>query len=84
MQLQIECNNVPSQQQSCSICSQAFEMAEARIIVCNDQGKDCGEVCSICLSRGFDWLSDRFDQLNQAKKPVLMRRTQRLEIPIGA
>jgi hypothetical protein len=64
MQLQIECNQVPFQQQPCLICNRLFEMTEAKIIVCNNQGNDYGEVCPQCLSRGFDWLSAQFERLN--------------------
>lgn len=84
MQLQIECNSIPLQQNKCWICNQIFKPTEAKIIVCNDQGNDYGEVCPQCLEKGFDWLSDRFEQLNQPKKKVVIRRTPQLEIPIGA
>ncbi len=64
MQLQIECNQTPCKQQPCLICNQLFELTEAKIIVCNDQGQSYGEVCSECLEKGFYWLNDRFKQLN--------------------
>lgn len=83
MQLQIECNQAPFQQQSCLICNQLFEMAEAKILVCNDQGKHYGEVCPKCLEKGFDWISDRFEQLNQPKRKVTVR-PPRTEIPVSA
>ncbi len=70
MQLQIECNREPFKQKSCLICNQLFEMTEARIIVCNDQGNDYGEVCPKCLRKGFSWLSDRFEQLSQPQKSL--------------
>lgn len=83
MQLQIECNQVPLQQQSCLICSQLFEMAEARIFICNDRGKYYGEVCPTCLKKGFDWLSDRFKQLNQPTRKVAVQQIRSLEIPLS-
>ena len=83
MQFQIECNLMPSQQQFCSICNHWFEMTEARVIIRNDQGSYYGEVCPECLKQGFNWLSDRFEQINQPKRKVILRST-RIEIPIGA
>jgi predicted amidophosphoribosyltransferase len=84
MQLQIECNRSLRKQKLCLICSQSFEMTEAKIIVCNDQGNNYGEVCPECLKKGFVWLSDRFEQLNQPKKIVAMRPPQNLKAPVGA
>ena len=83
MQLQIECNHIPFQKHPCLICNQLFEMGEAKILVCNDQGKYYGEVCPKCLENGFDWLSDRFEQLNQPKRKIALRQT-RIELPVGA
>ncbi|XHX79055.1 MAG: hypothetical protein RBJ76_03730 [Stenomitos frigidus ULC029] len=86
MQLQIECNQIPLKLQPCCFCRQRFERTEAIIIICDNQGKKYGEACSRCLSKGFDWLSDRFDQLGQAdhsKKITSIRRTQALKTPIG-
>ena len=84
MKLQIECNNSLLQQQSCWLCKQSFEVAPAKVIACDDQGNGYGEVCSKCLSKGFDWLSDRFDRLNRPKKPVLLRRSQKAAVPVSA
>lgn len=84
MQLQIECNPLPFRQEQCLICNQAFKMTEAKVIVCNDRGKDYGEVCPKCLEKGFHWLSDRFEQLQQPKKVIAMRQTQRLKPLVGA
>ncbi|MBE9167493.1 hypothetical protein IQ238_08155 [Pleurocapsales cyanobacterium LEGE 06147] len=61
MQLQIECNSMPGKQNSCVICNTLFVMQEARVIVCNDLGYTYGEVCPICLHRGMNWLSERFN-----------------------
>lgn len=84
MQLQIECNDAPRQKQLCLICDQQFQRREAKVIICNDQGKNYGEVCSLCLKEGFGWISDRFNQLNQPHRKVATRQTQNLEIPISA
>lgn len=84
MQLQIECNKMPLQQQSCWLCKQPIEGTEARVIVCDDQGKTYGDVCTQCLNQGFNWLSDRFDQLNRPMKLIPIRRAEQLKTPIGA
>lgn len=83
MQLQIECNPAPLQSQTCLICKRLFEMTEAKIIVCNDHGNNYGEVCPQCLQRGFDWLSDRFEQLNHSHKTITIQRPRQQKIPIG-
>jgi hypothetical protein len=84
MQLQIECNGIPLQKQSCLICNHLFETTKARIIICNDQGNSYGEACPKCLKKGFYWLSDRFEQLNQPRKTVAIRETRKLEVPMSA
>lgn len=84
MQLQIECNQIPLQQQSCLICKQLFQITEAKVLACSNQGDCYGEVCPNCLHQGFGWLSDRFDQLNQPKKAIALRKTETLNMPIGA
>jgi hypothetical protein len=84
MQLQIEYNHAPFQQQSCLICNRLYEMAEAKILVCNERGEHQGEVCPKCLRKGFDWLSDRFEQIAQPKRKITLRQSRSLEIPIGA
>jgi hypothetical protein len=84
MQLQIECNSIPFQQEFCFTCDQLFEITEAEIIVCNDQGEERGKVCPKCLKKGFLWLSDRFDQLDKPKNRVVIRQSKSLEIPISA
>ena len=84
MQLQIECNRIPAQKQFCLTCSSLFEMTEAKVIVCNNQGKSYGEICSPCLRKGHQWISDRVNQLNQPQRKVTIRQTQNLEIPISA
>lgn len=84
MQFQIECNNAPFQQQLCLICDSVFEMTEAKVIACNDQGKSYGEVCPHCWKEGFDWLSDRFDRLKQRQKIEAVRPVRIEQMPIGA
>ncbi|MBW4541214.1 MAG: hypothetical protein KME43_19060 [Myxacorys chilensis ATA2-1-KO14] len=84
MQLQVEHNSSLLQKQSCLICKQLFEMTEAKIIICNEQGTYYGEVCPKCLEKGFDWLSDRFERLNQSRKTIVIEQTPVLEIPISA
>ena len=64
MQLQVECNGLSPKQQLCWICNHSFEMSEARIIVCDDQGDSYGEVCPQCLSMGFNWIKNQFQQLS--------------------
>jgi len=62
-------------------------MSEAKVIVCNDQGKAYGEVCPHCLKQGFGWLSNRFDQLNQVSKVKeidVVRQAQTRRMPVGA
>ncbi len=72
MQLQIECNSSSSQSQHhCVLCSQVFQITEARVIVCNDRGSSYGDICADCLNRGSDWiwhrlLSDR-DRIRNSK-----------------
>lgn len=86
MQFQIECNSTPFQTQLCLICDQQFEMTEAKVILCNDQGKSYGEVCPHCLKEGFTWISDRFTQLNQVKQPkklTVARHTRNRKMPVG-
>ena len=84
MQLQIECNQIPLQLKPCCLCKQPFELAEAIVIIYDDQGENHGEVCSRCLSKGFDWLSARCHQLNRSTNLIPLRRTQKLETTIGA
>lgn len=88
MQLQIECNPVPFQKQLCLTCEQLFEMAEAKVIACNDQGKSYGEVCPHCLKQGFDWLSDRFDHLRHRQtlsQPLeVIHSTRAGRLPVSA
>lgn len=80
MQLQIECNPVPFQEQSCLICNQLFNTTEAKVIICNDQGKKHGEACPACLGRGFNWLNQRFEQrFEQLNTPSLKGVIKRIQ-----
>ena len=63
MQLQIECNNLSTKQQFCWLCNHSFESGEARVIVCDNRGANYGEICPQCLSMGFDWIENEFEQL---------------------
>jgi hypothetical protein len=64
MQLQVECNGT-GKQLNCWTCDRSFEVQSARVLICNNHGTNCGEVCPHCLDRGFDWLNHRFEQLSQ-------------------
>jgi len=74
MQLQIECRSSSLKGSTCYTCDQSFEVKEARVIVCDDQGVGCGEVCSECIRRGFGWINDRFSQLQSPVKAVCKSR----------
>jgi predicted amidophosphoribosyltransferase len=56
MQLQVECNRSSIAQRSCLVCRQQFELAEARVIVCDDKGDNCGDVCPECIAMGPNWI----------------------------
>lgn len=64
MKFQIECNKFPNSQ-SCLTCRQQFQMKEARLIICNDQGEIYGDVCPECIARGATWIGNRLQQSNQ-------------------
>ncbi|KAM3093365.1 hypothetical protein ACKFKG_19510 [Phormidesmis sp. 146-35] len=85
MQLQIECRNPSLKRSICCICDQSFEAKEARVIVCDDQGIGCGEVCSGCIHKGYGWINDRFSQLHVPVKSVRKPRMHsHKNLPIGA
>jgi DnaJ-class molecular chaperone len=63
MQLQIECSQ-SFEQRLCITCHQLFVMKQARVIVCNEQGKLQGDVCPTCLGKGFQWLNHQFERSN--------------------
>lgn len=65
MQLQIECNHTLSTDQSCLLCSQEFELQDARVIVCNEGGTNCGDLCPECISKGPDWIWHRLLQTSK-------------------
>lgn len=55
MKFQIECN--PGKiSKICLICQQNSQTDEARLIVCNDQGKGYGDICHQCIAKGGDWV----------------------------
>jgi hypothetical protein len=55
MKFQIECNTRKSRQ-VCLICQQNFQMNEARLIVCSDEGGGYGDICPQCIARGGNWI----------------------------
>ncbi|MGA7932889.1 MAG: hypothetical protein WCA35_04860 [Kovacikia sp.] len=59
MQLQVEFNCSLIPRHVCVVCGQKFEMAEARVIVCDDGGSSCGDVCPDCIAMGPDRLWSR-------------------------
>jgi hypothetical protein len=83
MQFQIEYNEVPLKTEQCLICDRLFEMTEAKVIICDDQGKSFGEVCPKCLKKGFGWLSDRFEQLNHPKRKAPAAYPEKTKVPVG-
>jgi hypothetical protein len=84
MQLQIEYNYSPSQKQQCLICTKYFKMAKAKVIICSNQGRSYGEACPRCLEKGYSWLSDRFELLNQPQKRNTSRSTRPQKVAISA
>jgi hypothetical protein len=84
MQLQIEYNYSPSQKQQCITCNKYFKTTEAKVIVCSDQGRSYGEACPYCLEKGYGWLSDRFELLNQSQKRSISRSTRPQKVAISA
>ncbi len=76
MQFQIECNDSSRQHQWCWMCDQTFPLEQARVILCNESGDRHGDVCPDCISMGFSWLSQRYQQLTQPRR--LRRSKERL------
>lgn len=76
MQLQLECNRTLGKQKSCLICETLFEMQEARVILCNDQGRHLGDVCPECLGKGLNWLNQRFNRLEYYQQVVYLPTSQ--------
>ncbi|MBE9188807.1 hypothetical protein IQ230_00190 [Gloeocapsopsis crepidinum LEGE 06123] len=68
MQIQIEHTNSNSSccenYQLCYLCQQHFERKEASVILCDDQGNNCGEACTHCIAKGYSWMHNQFQQLN--------------------
>lgn len=72
MQLQVECNDFVGKRQVCWTCDRSFEMQEAQVIICNDQGTSYGKVCPRCINKGFGWLSSQFERLSQPRKTLVV------------
>ncbi|MDZ8107558.1 MAG: hypothetical protein RM338_18325 [Nostoc sp. DedQUE12a] len=64
MKLQIECNLVQISK-ICLICQEHFQTHEARLIVCNDQGEDYGDLCYQCIAKGGNWVQYQLQQFSQ-------------------
>lgn len=65
MQFQIECNRFLKNHQTCLTCDELFEMREARVIVCNEQGYSYGDICPQCIRMGSNWLGSQLQQLSR-------------------
>lgn len=63
MQLQIEYSSY-CEYRLCYLCQQYFQRKEASVILCDDQGKNCGEACAHCIAKGYNWMQNQFQQLN--------------------
>lgn len=63
MQFQIECNTL-RHSQMCLLCIKEFQMQEARLIICNDQGDSYGEICPQCAAMGAYWIGTQLKALN--------------------
>lgn len=85
MQLQIECNSLKQGSQACCVCSQLFELGQAKIILCDEQGTARGEVCPSCVHKGFDWIKQEFECSTSLRKIAYNRyRPTKLEVPVTA
>jgi hypothetical protein len=67
MQLQVECNDRVGKHQVCWTCDRIFKMQAAQVILCDEQGENCGNVCPTCISRGYGWLNSQFEQLTTSQ-----------------
>jgi hypothetical protein len=63
MRFQLECNNL-NKEQICLICNKQFQMREARLIICNNQGDSYGDVCPDCIAMGAKWIANQLQQSN--------------------
>lgn len=68
MQFKMECNSL-KKQQICLICNQQFQMGEARLIVCSNQGDSYGDVCPKCMGRGANWINNQLRQIQFCSYP---------------
>ena len=64
IQLQIECVQSTNSHQCC-ICHKSFQMKDASVIACNNQGDRYGEICTECIAKGSSWLTNRILQQHQ-------------------
>ncbi|MES1022541.1 hypothetical protein ABN584_06535 [Gloeocapsa sp. BRSZ] len=62
MQFQIECNTLTNYQ-ACFICHKQFQLKEARLIICNDQGDGYGDICPQCMAMGAFWIGNQLKAL---------------------
>lgn len=70
MQFAIECNKL-KKRQICLICEQQFQMGEARLIVCSNQGDSYGDVFPECMAKGANWISSQLRQVKFCSFPDL-------------
>ncbi|MEA5619083.1 hypothetical protein VB711_14735 [Cronbergia sp. UHCC 0137] len=64
MRFQIECNRLLNSQ-TCLTCHKQFDLQEARLIICDDEGQCCGDVCPECIAKGAKWIDSRLPKFNQ-------------------
>jgi hypothetical protein len=65
MQFQVECNGFSLNHTTCLVCKNSFKAREARVIVCNKRGRNYGELCPQCISRGKTWIGTQLQQLER-------------------
>ncbi|MUG95840.1 hypothetical protein F7734_27165 [Scytonema sp. UIC 10036] len=58
MKFQIECSSL-AKQEFCLICDRPIHTAEARLIVCSDQGDGFGDICPECIGMGAYWIKSQ-------------------------
>lgn len=64
MQFQIECSTEESNQ-VCLICKKTFQMHQARLIICNDQGNGYGDICPQCTAKGSNWVQVQLKEFSE-------------------
>nr|OEJ77172.1 hypothetical protein BH720_00405 [Desertifilum tharense IPPAS B-1220] len=65
MKFQIECNRLLKMPKTCLTCQNLFEMGEARVIVCNDEGDSYGDICPHCIAMGSSWLGNKIQRFDR-------------------